>query len=249
MVDAPSSADAAPAPSPVRTFLSATMGRLTVALAAILAAAIVSTMTDMGAWLGGRAADLRDRLVRPVVAAMLEEQLAEPSSPLRLGISDTFESLVSDQAGTIAAGSFVLSEAKRTHVIPFYLPPGHVIELTMRLQGLDHPGEVVRITYVDPTVAPSELTFDFVYSFEVTLPDADEIAAQPAPTPGDALGTQVTTLDLGGHTRHYFPLTISLAFSEEAVTGASDGAGARLRSEVYVEFVGLLSPPVRRDVQ
>ena len=222
------------------SLLKETRGQFLAAIAAVLVAAIVVQFTGAVSWLGLRLVELRNRIVEPVVLSTIDAQISANDSMLSIAVREAIEDRVNSHAGSVFAGSFSLSRGSARYTIPFFLPEGHEVELSVHVEGLIN-NEVLKITSPNPVrgsrTIESDGSFDIVGIRQFTEDDR-----------GDLAGPQnyMSVSQVRGRSRFFFPVHMDLSISEQSLSNRSEPEFIELQSEVRVEFVGLLSPPIQR---
>lgn len=218
------------------SFLKETRSKVVAGVAAIIAAGLIANGKDSVEWMGDRIAALRDSIVQPVIVATLEDQLGDPESALSSGIQSAIEARINSNAGSVFAGAFLLSDAKRRHTVPFYLPIEHIVELSLDVRGLKD-GEVIQISSENSRDITRVINRDGNFTIDEIrqLPEANGAELE-------AVRDVLAVSEVQGLSEFYFPIHLDLTYSADNVaSGSEDG----LKSEVRIEFVGVLSPPIR----
>ena len=226
--------DGSKPPSFLRRVFGEMNKRLVTTLAVLLLAVPTAMITGFASFIGSFARDTFDGFARPYIDAHIARELEDPDTDLSTLLTRRIDQRLSQNVGSAVAGSFLLDASNPSNTIGFYLPEGHHVDVDVKVDGLA-VGDMVRITTPFPELN-QEITTN------KSIPIRIRRGARDRENQLLGTGLAVEFLPAHGPMRHLTLIAFTLSPAQQA---AEDDEAPG--SSVSVSFVGLLSPPIRRD--
>ncbi|KIT16624.1 hypothetical protein [Jannaschia aquimarina] len=163
-----------------------------------------------------------------------------------VAMAERIDAALDARVGTAMAGELRFSSQEPTRTLRFYVPADHQVDMSLRVRDLEE-GEVIRVGAGSfGGAGGGEAIIDRNGVFDVSelrQPSEGMIGVGANPLGAPSLEEEQ------GRMRNLLPLTLRLSHPDEVLVAASDARSARpaLRSEARVEFVALLTPPLKKN--